>query len=416
MRTIFRSLRTRNYRLFFAGQLVSISGTWMQTIAQDWLVLKLTSSGIALGVNTALQFGPMLLAGMWGGLVADRLPKRRVLLVTQMLFLCQALTLGVLVAGGWAQLWMVYALSLFFGMVQVIDVPARQAFASELVGTAEVMNAVSLNSAVFNSGRIVGPAVAGVTIATAGLPVAFFVNAASYVAVIAALTMMRESELFAGRRADAGRGQLRAAVRYIRTTPDLLLPLVMMAVIGTFGLNFRTLIPLLARFTFHAGATVYGTLSSVMAIGSLLGSLFAASRKVPTRKLLVGAGVAFGATEAAAGFVPSLPVAYVVLPAVGLFGMLFIATTNSMLQVTSSDEMRGRVLSLYALLFLGSTPIGGPIMGWIAQTWSARAGLVVGGVASFLTASITGAVLLRRRRVTRRAELRERVPVPAGRL
>lgn len=404
MKLVFRSLRTRNYRLFFTGQLVSLAGTWMQTVAQDWLILKLTSSGVAVGLSTALQFGPMLLAGMWGGVIADRFHKRRVLMVTQSLFLAQALVLGTLVATGSIRVWMVYALAAAFGAVQVVDVPARQSFVAEMVPREDVMNAVGLNSAIFNSGRIVGPALAGVVIGTAGIAVCFFVNAASYVAVIAGLWRMRDDELHlhAG-EAERPRKQVREALRYVLGKRELLMPIALVAVVGMFGLNFRIVLPLLARFTFHRGATVFGTLSSVMATGSLCGAVFAASRKRPSRRLLVGTACAFGGLETAAAFVPGLGSAYAVLPFVGFASMLFLSTCNSMLQLSSSPRMRGRVLALYSLVFLGGNPIGAPIVGWISQTWTPRAALGVGGAVSLAAGCVAGVVLRGHRREERAA-------------
>jgi predicted MFS family arabinose efflux permease len=409
----FRALRTRNYRLYFSGQLVSLIGTWMQIIGQSWLVLKLTGSGLDVGIVNALQFGPMLLAGVWGGLIADRYPKRRTLIVTQASFAVLAAVLALLVTGGWVQLWMVYALAFLYGSVQVVDMPTRQAFVPEMVSTGDVMNAVSLNTAVFNGARLIGPAIAGIVIAKASIGVCFWVNSASFVAVIIALLLMRDRDLFsAGARPAPGPGQIRAGLRYVRSEPDLLFPLILMAVVGTLGFNFQIILPLLAKFTFHGNAQTYGTMSSVIAIGSLGGAMFAATRTRPTKQLLIGSSIAFGFMELVTAFMPSLGAAYLALPLVGLATIIFISTANSTLQLTTSPEMRGRVLALFSLVFLGSTPIGGPLVGWISEKWSPRAALGVGGVGSIAAGVVIGAILLtRRRRELREDATGEPIPV-----
>lgn len=397
MRNAFRALGTRNYRLYFTGQLVSLVGTWMHIIAQSWLVYRLSDSAVALGVVTALQFGPTLVGGVWGGLLADRLNKRRILLTTQSLFAIEATALTVLVATGTARLWIVYSLAFIYGLIQVADVPARQAFVTEMVADDDVMNAVSLNSAVFNVARMAGPAMAGVIIAKIDLAVCFGVNALSFVAVIVALSLMRPSELRVHHEvAEKGRGQIRAGLRYVRSNPDLLLPIVLMGVVSTLGLNFQIILPVLADRTFGGDSTTFGWLSAVFAFGAFFGAMYAATRKRPTRRLLVGAAIAFGALELGAAFVPTLPVAYAVLPLVGLAGMLFIATANSTVQLNASPLMRGRALSLFTLVLLGSTPIGGPVIGWISQTWSPRVALGVGGAATLFAATLIGAYLLGR--------------------
>jgi predicted MFS family arabinose efflux permease len=399
MMNAFRALRTRNYRLFFSGQLVSLIGTWMHIIAQSWLVFELSHSAVALGVVTALQFGPMLVGGVWGGLIADRLNKRRILLTTQSLFAIEATALAILVATGVAQLWMVYGLALIYGVIQVIDVPARQAFVTEMVADEDVMNAVSLNSAVFNVARMAGPAIAGVIIAKVDLAICFGVNAASFLAVIVALALMREGDLRIHHEvASKGRGQIRAGLRYVASKPDLLLPIVLMGVVSTLGLNFQIVLPVLAKRTFDGDATTFGTLSAVFAFGSFLGAMYAATRKRPTRRLLVGSAIAFGALEFLVAFAPSLGIAYLAFPVVGLAGMLFISTANSTVQLNASPVMRGRALSMFSLVLLGSTPIGGPVIGWISETWSPRAALAVGGAATLIAALLIGAYLLGRAR------------------
>lgn len=398
MKNAFRALGTRNYRLFFGGQLVSLIGTWMQIIAQGWLVFELSNSAVAVGVVTALQFGPMLVGGVWGGLIADRMNKRRILLVTQSLFVVEASVLATLVATGVAELWMVYSLAFIYGLIQVVDIPARQAFVTEMVRTDDVMNAVSLNSAVFNIARMAGPAIAGVLITRVDIALCFIGNAVSFVAVLVALALMRTNELHVHHEsAKKGRGQIRAGLRYVRSTPDLLLPIVLMGVVSTLGLNFQIVLPVLAKRTFGGDATTYGTMSAVFAFGSLLGAMYAATRQRPTRKLLVGSAIAFGALELVAAFAPTLGIAYLVFPFVGLAGMLFISTANSAVQLNSSPIMRGRAMSLFSLVLLGSTPVGGPVIGWISETWTPRAALALGGAATLMAATLIGSYLLGQR-------------------
>ena len=393
----FRSLRVRNFRLFWFGQMVSISGTWMQSVAQNWLVLSLTGSGVALGVTVALQFLPMLLFGMWGGLIADRFDKRRILVVTQVVPMVLALVMFVLVATGAVALWMVYALALLLGFVFMVDMPTRQSFVVELVGPDELPNAVGLNSAMFNAGRVVGPALAGVLIATVGTASTFLVNAASYVAVLAALGAMRSVELFPQARAERAPGAIRAGLRYVWATPLLRSTLLLLAVVGTFGLNFPVVLPLLARYTFDGGAPLYGGLTAAMSLGSLLGALVSARRVGPTRTMLVGAGAAFGALTLLSSVAPSPVTVGAVLVTVGVAVMLFLATANTTLQLACDPAMRGRVMALYGLVFLGSTPLGGPLFGWLSGRWGARWGLAVSGAVSLVAALAAAAPPLARR-------------------
>ena len=417
MSNVYRALRTRNYRLYFGGQLVSLIGTWMQIVGQSWLVLKMTGSGLDVGIVNALQFTPMLFAGAWGGLIADRYPKRRILITTQSLFAVSAAALALLVTGGWARLWMVYALAFAYGAVQVVDMPTRQAFVSEMVPMGDVMNAVSLNTAVFNGARLVGPAVAGVLITRVGLGWCFWVNAVSFVAVIIALSVMREDDLFdSGARPATGRGQIRAGLRYVRHEPDLLYPLLLMAVVGTLGFNFQVVLPLLAKFTFHGNAQTYGTMSSVIAAGSLVGAFFAATRSRPTKRLLIVSTMIFGAMELVASFAPTLGTAYLALPFVGLATIIFITAANTTLQLGATPEMRGRVLGLFSIVLLGSTPIGGPLLGWVSQQWSPRAALGLGGIASMIAAVVIGAILLVRHRREREPDALSDELIAAGQM
>ncbi len=383
----FRALRIRNYRLFFFGQMISVTGTWMQTVAQSWLVLNMTHSGLALGVTVALQFLPMLLFGMWGGLLADRSDKRRLLLSTQVASGLLAVTLWALVASGTVELWMVYVLAFLLGVANMIDMPTRHSFVIEMVGPDEVPNAVGLNSAMFNAGRLLGPAAAGVVIASLGIAPAFLANAVSYVAVIAALLAMRTDELFRRAPAERRRGEVRAGLRYIWDDRTLRSTLFLVLVLGLFGFNFVVVLPLLARFTFGGGAGLYSTFTSVMAGGSLAGALFAAGRKEPSRRLLVGSALAFGALMLLSAAAPNALSAGILLAAVGVAIMLFLATANTTLQLNSEPAMRGRVMALYGLVFLGSTPLGGPLLGWIAEQWGARFGLGLGGAISLVAAA-----------------------------
>jgi MFS family permease len=396
MTPMFRSLAIRNYRLFASGQLVSLTGTWMQNVAQDWLVLDLTNrSGTALGITTALQFLPMLLFGLWGGLVADRSNKRKVMIVTQSAQGILAFSLGVLVITDLVQVWMVFAFAFALGMTTVFDLPARQAFVVEMVGPADVTNAVGLNSATFNSARIVGPAIAGLMIAHGGTPPVFFLNAASYLAVIYGLTRIRESELFPGRRVARAKGQLRAGLRYVAARRDLLLPIVLIGFIGMLGLNFQITLALMARNEFGKGAETYGTLSALLAAGSLAGALLTARRARPTQRVLLGSAIAFGLLETSLGLAPNIVVFCILLVPTGLAVISFTSTALSTVQLGAGEAMRGRVLALYALVFVGGTPVGAPLIGWLGEHVGPRSTLVVGGLASLVVSVLAGYLLLR---------------------
>jgi MFS family permease len=395
-RRMFRSLRVRNYRLFFFGQLVSLTGTWMQQVGQDWLVLRLTDRALPLGITLALQFAPMLVLGAWAGVVADRLDKRRLLLATQAAMASLALVLGVLTATGAIRLWMVYGLALLLGCATAFDMPTRQAFVSEMVGPDRVTNAIGLNSAVFNSARVVGPAVAGVLIAAVGIAPAFLINAASYLAVIAGLLAMDPARLHRLPLVDRAEGQVRAGLRYVWANPVLRSTIALVAVVGALGLNYRVALPLLARFTFGGDASAYGALASIMAAGAVVGSLAAARRGRPSRTLLLGSVAVFGALSFAAAAAPTLLAEAVVLAPLGVASMTFLATANSTLQLASSPEMRGRVMALYGLVFLGSTPLGGLLGGWMAGQFGPRSILLLSGVSSLAAAGLA-AFLTRQR-------------------
>ncbi len=385
----FRSLKVRNYKLFFFGQLVSVSGTWMQQVAQDWLVLKLSDSGTAVGITTGLQFLPMLLFGMVGGIIADRRDKRRVLLATQTTAGLLALAMGVLVLSGHVELWHVYVLAFLLGCVTAVDNPTRQAFVTEMVGPDEVTNAVGLNSATFNAARVIGPAIAAIVIQVSGIAPAFFVNAASYLAVLAGLHAMRPEELFRQAPAARSKGQIREGLRYVWATPELRSTIALVLVVATFGMNLSVVLPLLARFTFHGTAGTYGLLMSTMAVGSLGGALVAANRTRIDPRLRIGTAGVFGALSIVTAAAPTLWLAALLLVPTGAAAITFMALSNSTLQLSSAAHMRGRVMALYALVFLGSTPIGGPLIGWLSEVWSPRWSFALGGAITLVGATVT---------------------------
>ncbi|HET7235413.1 MAG TPA: MFS transporter [Actinomycetota bacterium] len=376
----FHSVRhSRNFRLFFFGQAVSVTGTWVQYVASLWLVLQMTGSGIALGVVTALSFAPILVIGAWAGVLADRFDKRRILLLTQSSFAVLALALGALVATGLVQLWMVYILSLLQGIVTAIDNPARHSFFAEMVGSEHLTNAVSLNSAVMTGTRIIGPALAGLLIASVGIAACFLVNGVSYVAVIGGLLAMRSEDLHRTTPPPDG-GGLRSGLRYVWGTHALRLPLIVAAVLFTFSFNFTVLLPLLAERSFGGDAGTLGLLLSLMGAGSLIGALAMARGAKPNeRRLAVSAGL-LGAVTIAAAFSPTLPIALAGMAILGLVSIVFMITANTTLQLSSRPEMRGRVMALYSVVFLGGTPIGAPIAGWTAERFGPRMGLALGGL------------------------------------
>ena len=397
MSPTFRSLRVRNYRLFASGQVISLTGTWAQRVAQDWLVLVIThNSGTALGITTALQFLPMLLFGLYGGVLADRHDKRLLLVGTQVSMGLLALLLGVLTLSGSVQLWHVYALAFGLGLASVIDIPTRQAFVSELVGPDELPNAVGLNSATFNSARIVGPAVAGVAISTVGTGWVFLGNALSYVAVLTGLLMMRPSELFTTQRAGRSPGQLVEGVRYVRSRPRLYVPILLTFMVGTFGLNFQITLSLIAKATFHAGAGSFGLLTSALALGSLLGALGSARRTgLPRLRTMLASALAFGLLEVVDGFAPSFWLLAVLLVPTGAAVLTFTTTANAIVQLGSEPQVRGRVMALYLTVFIGGTPVGAPLVGVLAEHAGPRASLFLGGVVCAVSALVAASFLRR---------------------
>ncbi|MBP2404557.1 enterobactin exporter EntS [Streptomyces netropsis] len=391
----FSSLKVRNYRLFATGQVVSNTGTWMQRIAQDWLVLSLTGSSAAVGITTALQFLPMLLFGLYGGVIADRYPKRRLLLITQLAMGLTGLALAVLTLSGHVQVWHVYLTAFALGLVTVVDNPVRQAFVVEMVGPADLRNAVSLNSANFQSARLVGPAIAGVLITAVGSGWAFLLNGLSYAAPLAGLLMMRTSELHKVDRAPRGKGQLREGLRYVAGRPDLIWPIVLVGFIGTFGFNFPIWLTAFVNDVFHAGAGTYGLLNTLMAAGSLIGALLAARRGTSRLRLLVGAAALFGLLEITAALAPTFWVFAALLVPIGMFGLTINVTANSSVQLATDQAMRGRVMSLFMMVFMGGTPLGAPLVGWVTDVYGARVGFLAGGVVSLLAASAIGFTLAR---------------------
>src|SRR6202453_2705073 len=384
-RRTFRAISVRNYRLYFTGQVISVSGTWMQTVAQAYLILfPLHGTGVDVAIATSLQFLPLLLLGPFGGLVADRVDKRKVLYCTQGTAGVLALILGTLVVTHTADLWEIYVLAAGLGFVNLFDNPARQTFVSEMVGLDLMPNAVSLNSVLMNSARVIGPAIGGVLQLTLGVGTCFLFNAASYVAVIIALTRMRESELYRKPGVGRAKGQVREGLRYVWATGDLRSPLISIAIVGTFAFNFTVTLPLLAKVTFHGGAGVYSSFLAAMGAGAVIGGLFTAHRSRPSTRLLAVIGVLFGTLITAVSLAPTKLVAIILLVPMGAASISFIATNNATLQLRADPAMRGRVMSLNAVAFLGSTPIGAPLLGYLSDVTSPRVALVVGGVGTLL--------------------------------
>jgi MFS family permease len=409
--TVFSSLHVRNYRLFASGQVVSLTGTWMQRVAQDWLVLNLShNSGTAIGITTGLQFAPVLFVGLYGGVLADRYPKRRTLVITQVVMGVLALWLGLLDLTGAVALWHVYGLAFALGIASAVDAPVRQAFVTELVGPSLLANAVSLNSATFNAARVLGPAAAGLMIASVGTSWVFLANAASFVAVVSVLLAMRESELFVGKRATRRPGAVREGLRYVRGRPELVAIIALVGVVGTLGFNFQITSALLTKNTFHHGAESYGLISAVYAFGSLLGALSSARRGRPGRRLVFLAAAAYGVLEIGAGLMPTYWTFFALLIPFGFATLTFSTAANTTIQLNVSSVMRGRVMGLYLLVFMGGTPLGAPLVGWIAQAAGPRWSLIVGGVASASAAVIAAAYHARREQVRVEPHLLRRRP------
>ena len=398
LRRSVSSLSVPNYRRYFVGQVISVSGNWMQLVAQMWLIVQLTGSGVAVGLTAGLQFAPILVLGAWGGLIADRFSKRRVLMITQPLMALPALALWALVAAGTVEPWMVYALVFVRGTVNAFDNPARQSFVIELVGHDRVVNAVSLNSVIVQTARIIGPAAAGGVIALAGVGPCFAINALSFAAMFIALQRMDVSELRPSTPAQRAPRELRAALRYVSGTPGLWIPLGMMVLVGTLTFNFQVLLPLLASQTWHGTASTYALLTAAMAVGSLIGALASGARGRVSPRILVVAAAGFGVVELLAALAPSLPLQVLALIPLGAVSVTFSAGVNSTMQLAVTPAMRGRVMGLYSVVFLGSTPIGAPLVGWLAEIAGPRAGMALGGAAA-LTAAALATVAYRGKRL-----------------
>jgi MFS family permease len=406
---MFRALRVRNYRLFASGQLISLTGTWMQRVAQDWLVLELTNSGAALGIVTALQFGPALLLSPLGGLIADRGDKRRILLITQSSLALLALVLGVLDLTGVVTYWQVLILATLGGAVSAVDTPVRQSFVVEMVGTDDLTNAVAINSTIFNSARILGPALAAVVIAAVGTGWSFVGNGLSSIAVIAGLAMMRTAELRTPPVVERAKGQLAEGVRYVRRRADLMLAIVLVFVVGTFGMNFQITTAVMAKQVFHRDASGYGALSTALAVGACLGAVLATRRTArPTQLFLVATALVFSVLEIVTGLMPSFAATAVMLVPTGLAMLSFTTAANASVQLGVARTMRGRVMALYLMAFMGGTLPGAPIVGWVCSALGPRWGMVGGGLICLgFTAAL--AVLVARRRELGAAYVAERL-------
>jgi len=391
----FSSLKVPNYRLYFAGQSVSMIGTWMQMTAQSWLVLTLTHSSTALGVTVALQAVPVLLLAPYGGVIADRVDKRRLMVALQIVMGLQALVLGLLVISGAARYWEICLLAVVLGLNNAFENSARQAFIREMVGRDELRNAVTLNSVMANAARAVGPAVGGILIAFAGIGICFLLNAASFAAVVTSLLIMDTSALRPSPPSGRARGQLREGLRYAARTPTIAIPLLMMGLVGLFAYEFSVSLPVLAERSFHGGAEAYGFMTAAMGIGAVVGGLFTAARGRTGLRPMIIASLGFGAAIGVCAFAPFLGLAYVALLFTGWASVSFIATGNSTIQLSSEPSMRGRVLALWQVAFQGTTPVGGPLIGWIIALTDPRVGLAVGAAACFAAAA--GGIMLTRR-------------------
>jgi MFS family permease len=391
----FAALAVPNYRRYYAGQAISMIGTWMQMTAQAWLVLTLTHSSTVLGLIVALQTLPVLLLGPYGGVIADRVDKRRLMIALQAAMGVQALILGLLTLSGAEQVWEIGVLAALLGLNNAFESPARQSFMLELVGGEHLRNAVTLNSVLVNVARSVGPAVAGVLIATVGESVCFLANALSFVAVVASLVSMDQAALRPTPPAAREPGQLREGLRYVRATPSLAVPLLMMAAVGCLTYEFQVTLPVMASRALHVGASGFGFMTAAMGVGAVFGGLVIAARGKTGLRILVLAVSAFGVAMTLACIAPTLAVELLALAAAGAASIAFMSTANSTLQLAAAPEMRGRVMALWFVAFQGSTPIGGPIVGAVMALGGARAGLGLGAVTCLLAAA-GGAVALRR--------------------
>ena len=388
LRRTFNSFAVHNFRLYFIGQGISLCGTWMQTIALSWLVLELTHSGTQLGLVTAAQFLPILLFGVWGGVIADRFNKRKILYFTQSIFGILALVIGLLIVSHRIELWMVYVIAACMGLNTVLDNPSRQTFVVEMVGPDKLRNAISLNSTIVNLARIIGPSFAAIIIATVGVGDCFLFNAVSYVAVLTALAMMRKDELYPQKRADEEHKGVADGLKYVWGEPKLRSTLLMMLIIGTFAYEFPVVLPLFATQTFHGNATTYALMTAAMGLGAVVGGLYSAGKAAAELRRVILVAVLFGISIIVTAFAPDLIVGLLLLVVVGALSVLFISLGNTTLQLTSEPQMRGRVMSLWFIAFQGTTPIGGPIIGAIADRSDPRVGLIVGGISAVIAAGL----------------------------
>ncbi|NKY12542.1 MFS transporter [Cellulomonas hominis] len=389
MNSTFASLRYVNYRLWFAGALVANIGTWMQRVAQDWLVLTDLSddSGLAVGITTALQFAPTLLLSAWAGVLADRVNRRKLLMVTQGAQGVLAFGLGALVLSGHAELWHVYVFAALLGAVAAVDQPVRQTFVAELVPAGRLSNAVGLNSTSFNAARLIGPGLAGLLIAAVGTGWVFVINGVSFAATILALLLMRTSELHPMPVAPRAKGQIREGIRYVRGRTDILVIMAVIGVVSTFGLNFQMTSALMARAEFGKGAGEYGILGSVLAIGSLGGALLAARRERPRVRLVIGAAFGFGVATGVQALMPTYVSYAVACIPVGLASLTMLTAANTTIQMSTDPVVRGRVMSLYMIVMLGATPIGSPIVGWIGETFGPRWSIGIGSITALIVSA-----------------------------
>ncbi len=401
MNQTFRSLRHRDYRLWAGGAIVSNTGTWMQRVAQDWLVIQVLThgSGTAGGITTGLQFGPILLLAPVAGTIADRFDQRRTLMVTQAVMGFLGLVLGVLVVSGTAQLWHVYVLAVLLGSASAIDGPVRQTFVGQLVPREDLPNAIGLNSASFNSARLIGPALAGVLIAWVGTGPVFLINAASFVAPLVMLHLMRPAQRAPRVKPAKGSGGMREGLAYVRARPDLLAIFVLVGVIGTFGLNFQLTSALMTSVKFGTDSAGFGLAGTVLAVGSLAGALVAARRERPRYRLVVGAAVAFGVLASVAALMPTYALYLVVLPFMGLASLTLMTAANATVQMSTEPAMRGRVMAMYMSLMQGGTVVGGPFVGWMGTRFGPEWSILVGSIPSAVVGVLVGVYFLRRARV-----------------
>lgn len=412
MSSMFSAMKVFNYRLWVSGALVSNIGTWMQRVAQDWLVLTVLTnhSGTAVGITTGLQFLPILILGPWAGLLGDRYSKRKILLMTQSAMGTCALILGVLVVTNTVQLWHVYLLALLLGVGSAIDAPSRQAFVSEVVEADDVPNAVALNATSFNLARLAGPGLAGLLIAWLGTGPAFLINAASFGAVIISLAKMRPSELHPTAKAPRGKGQIREGLRYIKQRPDLMMIMVLVSLVATLTMNFQITNALMATAVFGKGPGEYGLLGTVMAVGTLSATLLAARRKSVRMAYIVAAALATGVFTIIAAFAPSFWLFALALIPIGLSAMTFLNVCNTTVQLTTDPAFRGRVLAVYMAVMQGGTPIGAPLVGWVGTLLGPRYSLIVGGIAALLAGIVALLILRKRNHTSLRAQLGSVMP------